>query len=601
MTSPGVARTEPPAAEAFLGVEQSAEGKRWLLRAVDDRAALTLAQRLELPDAVARVLAGRGIGAEAAPGFLAPTLRELMPDPSRLQDMDAAAERLAAAVMQGEQLAVFGDYDVDGATSSALVRRFVEAVGGRCRTYIPDRLREGYGPNAPALLELARDGVSLVVTVDCGTAAHEPLTAARDAGLDVVVIDHHTAEAGLPPAVAVVNPNRIDDDSGEGHLAAVGVAFLLIVAVNRELRRAGWYASRPEPDLTQWLDLVALGTVCDVVPLTGLNRALVAQGLKVIQRRANPGLRALADVAGINEMPAAYHLGFVLGPRVNAGGRVGAADLGSRLLTTSDATEADAIARQLNGFNRDRQDIEAAVLNDALAALESDLPGAAVFAVGAGWHPGVIGIVASRLKDRYNRPACVIAVDPDTGLGTGSGRSVPGVDLGAAVIAARQSGLLERGGGHRMAAGFTVAEGKLAAFRAFLDERVRTRVAEAGIVPSLHVDGVLTAGGANLDLIGALERLAPFGSGNAEPRFVIPSARVAFADVVGTDHVRCTFESPEGGRLAGICFRAVDRPLGRALLTADGRPIHVAGRLRANTWQGRTSAQLFVDDAAPLW
>jgi len=602
MTSTGAVKTDPAQpAEPFLGVNESVEGKRWLLRDTDERSALALAQRLELPEAVARVMAARGVGLDEAAAFLEPTLRELLPDPSRLTDMDRAAERLTAAVMQGEGIAVFGDYDVDGATSAALLTRFIEAVGGKCTIYIPDRLREGYGPNAPALLELARGGASVVVTVDCGTAAHEPLAHARDAGLDVLVVDHHTAEADLPAAAALVNPNRLDDTSGQGHLAAVGVAFLLVVAVNRELRGAGWYGERPEPDLTRWLDLVALGTVCDVVPLTDLNRALVTQGLKVVQRRRNPGLRALADVAGIDEAPAAYHLGFIFGPRVNAGGRVGAAEMGARLLSTEDPDEAEALARRLNEFNRERQDIEARVLEDALQALEDTPPGAAAVAVGEAWHPGVIGIVASRLKERYNRPACVISMDPDTGLGTGSGRSVSGVDLGANIIAARQAGLLERGGGHRMAAGFTVAADKLADFQAFLEERVRARVAEAGIVPSLYLDGAVTTAGASLELIEALQRLGPFGSGNSEPRFAVASARVAFADVVGKNHVRCSFESPEGGRLAGICFRATDRPIGQLLLKAEGRPVHVAGRLRANTWQGRTSAQLLVDDAVAVW
>lgn len=602
MTLPGVEKTDTiDETAAYMNVDQSVEGQRWLLRNADERTALTLSQRLDVPDAVGRVMAARGIGLEEGASFLAPTLRELLPDPSHLKDMDIGAERLAAAIMQNEGLAVFGDYDVDGATSSALFKRFVDSVGGRCRIYIPDRLREGYGPNAPALLELAQGGASVVVTVDCGTAAHEPLTVARDAGLDVIVVDHHTAEAQLPPAVAVINPNRLDDDSVHGQMAAVGVAFLLIVAVNRTLRGAGWYKDRPEPDLTQFLDLVALGTVCDVVPLTGVNRALVTQGLKVIGRRHNAGLRALADISGVSEMPEAYHLGFIFGPRVNAGGRVGAADLGAQLLTTDDPAEANKLAQRLDGFNSERREIEAQVLAEALDSLQDNPPGAVVFALGEGWHPGVIGIVASRLKERYNRPACVIALNKETGLGTGSGRSVTGVDLGAGIIAARQAGLLERGGGHRMAAGFTVANDQLPAFRAFMDERVAERVAEAGIVPTLRLDGAVTAMGANLDLIEALECLGPFGSGNPEPRFVIPAARVVFADVVGKDHVRCTFESPEGGKLKGICFRCVDRPIGKALLTAEGRPMHVAGRLRGNTWQGRTSPQLFVDDAAPLW
>ena len=603
MISPGAtAQAEAAGSDApFLGVEDSVEGKIWLLRDSDDRMSLALSQRLGLPEAVGRVLASRGVDLEGAQAFLEPTLREMLPDPSRLKDMDIAAERLATAIMQDEQMAVFGDYDVDGATSSALFRRFVNAVGGRCRIYIPDRIREGYGPNGPAMLELARAGASVVVTVDCGTAAHDALTEARDAGLDVIVVDHHTAEAQLPPAVAVVNPNRLDDDSDQGQLAAVGVTFLLVIAVNRELRKAGWYDKRPEPPLTGWLDLVALGTVCDVVPLSGVNRALVTQGLKVMARRENIGLRALADTAGISEAPSTYHLGFVLGPRVNAGGRVGEAELGARLLTTDDPAEAEDIARRLDGFNRERQAIEGGVQDEALEKLQQDPPGAVVFVAGEGWHPGVIGIVASRLKERFNRPACVVAIDVEAGLGKGSGRSVSGVDLGSAIIAARQSGLLENGGGHRMAAGFTVDLDQMAALRAFLDDRIAARITEAGIKPTLYLDGALTTKGAGLDLIEALAQLGPFGSGNPEPRFVIPTARVTYADVVGADHVRCTLESPEGGRLAGICFRCVDRPLGQLLLKADGRPVHVAGKLRENSWNGRVSAQILIDDAAAVW
>lgn len=592
-----------PAEVAFLGVENSLEGKLWLERRIDGRAAMALAQRLEVPELVARVMAGRDISLDAAPAYLNPTLRELMPNPSKLIDMDRAAERIAAAIVQGEAVGIFGDYDVDGATSSALLARFIRAVGGRALIYIPDRQKEGYGPNAPALAKLAADGASVVLTVDCGTAAHGPLGEARARGLDVIVVDHHTAEAQLPPAFAVVNPNRLDDESGQGHLAAVGVAYLLVVAVNRELRQNGWYASRTEPDLIQWLDLVALGTVADVVPLSGLNRALVTQGLKVMARRANAGLVALADVAGIDEAPSAYHLGFVLGPRVNAGGRVGTPDLGSRLLASDDSGEAKDIAHRLNALNRERQDIEAAVLDDALDRIAADAqgPGALVFTAGEGWHPGVVGIVASRLKERYNRPACVLALDPDSGLATGSGRSVSGVDLGAMVIAAGQAGIIEKGGGHAMAAGFTVAKDRLEDFRAFLDERIDARVREAGIRPTLRLDGAMTTLGADIEVAERLAELGPFGSGNPEPRFVLAHARVTYADRVGDTHVRCTMESPEGGRLAGICFRCTDRPLGQALLAAGGKPMHIAGRLRINTWQGRSSAQLLIDDAQPLW
>jgi single-stranded-DNA-specific exonuclease len=595
-----------PAEAAFLGVENSLEGKLWLERAVDGRAAMALAQRLGVPEMVARVLAGRDISLDAAPAFLNPTLRDLMPNPSKFTDMDRAAERIAAAIVQGEAVGIFGDYDVDGATSSALLVRFIRAVGGRTLVYIPDRLKEGYGPNAPALAKLANDGASIVLTVDCGTAAHTPLAEARAHGLDVIVVDHHTAEARLPPAFAVVNPNRLDDDSGQGHLAAVGVAYMLVVAINRELRAGGWYAKRPEPDLMQWLDLVALGTVADVVPLAGLNRALVTQGTKIMARRANAGIAALSDVAGVDEAPSAYHLGFVFGPRVNAGGRVGTPGLGAKLLATDDASEAMTIAHKLNQLNRERQEIEAAVLDDALDRIAADSggPGALVFTTGEGWHPGVVGIVASRLKDRYNRPACVLALDPDTGLASGSGRSVSGVDLGAMVIAAGQAGIIEKGGGHAMAAGFTVAAGRLAEFRAFLDERIDARVREAGIRPTLKLDGALTTAGAYLDLAESLAELGPFGSGNPEPRFALAHARVTYADRVGENHVRCTLESPEGGpksKLSGICFRSTDRPLGQALLAAGGKSMHVAGRLRVNSWQGRSSAQLLIEDAQPLW
>ncbi len=382
--------------DCFLGVENSLTGKRWIGRGADDRQSLALAQRLGLPEIVGRVLAARGVGLDEAESFLNPTLRRLLPDPSRLAGMDTAAERLSQAIMQGETIGIFGDYDVDGATSSALLRRFIAAAGGRSLVHIPDRIKEGYGPNTPALLKLRDDGASVIVTVDCGTSAFEPLGAASDAGLDVIVVDHHEAEAALPPATAVINPNRLDDDSGQGQLAAVGVTFLLVVAVNRALRGAGWYASRAEPDLTGWLDLVALGTVCDVVPLTGVNRALVSQGLKVMAKRNNPGLKALADVAGLKEAPAAYHAGFLLGPRINAGGRIGAADLGSRLLATDDAGEAMEIAHRLDELNRERRGIERSVLEAAITGVEKagDDLGPLIVAAGEGWHPGVIGIVA---------------------------------------------------------------------------------------------------------------------------------------------------------------------------------------------------------------
>ncbi len=613
----GTAAVSPSAGnpDCFLGVARSLTGRRWLARLTDERAAMALAQRLQVPEIVGRVLSARGVGVDEADTFLNPVLKSLLPDPGELRGMEEGTGRLARAVTEGERIAVFGDYDVDGATSAALLARFFAAVGARCETYIPDRLREGYGPNEAALLGLKENGVSVVVTVDCGTGAHGPLEAAAAAGLDVIVVDHHEAEAVLPRAVAVINPNRLDETSPHRQLAAVGVAFLLVVGLNRVLRRAGWYgtrpacgpnrpsAGRPEPDLMQWLDLVALGTVCDVVPLTGVNRALVAQGLKVMARRGNPGLRALADVAGITEAPGTYHAGFILGPRINAGGRVGKSDLGVRLLTTEDAAEAGAIARHLDGLNRERREIEAAVFDHALAVAEEAEGGAAgtplIFAAGEGWHPGVIGIVASRLKERFNRPACVVSLDG--GSGSGSGRSVAGVDLGAAVIAARQAGLLVKGGGHAMAAGFTVERRHIDELVRFLTARVVDAVGEQALVPSLRLDGALTVTAASMDLVSTLARVGPFGSGNPEPRFAIAAARLAYADVAGNNHVRCTLAGAEGGRLNAIAFRALDTDLGPALLHHDGAPFHVAGRLRVNTWRGHSAVEFLIDDAAPAW
>lgn len=585
----------------FLGVTRSVTGRRWLVTPTDDRLAQALCQRLGLPDLVGRILAGRGVGLDEVDSFLNPTLRDLLPDPSHLLDMDRAAARLAAAVTAGETVAVFGDYDVDGATSTALMVRFIEAVGGKARIYVPDRILEGYGPNTAALLRLKGEGVSVVVTVDCGVSAFAPLEAAAREGLDVVVVDHHKAESVLPEAVAVVNPNRLDDPSPHGHLAAVGVVFLVAVAVNRVLREAGWFApatGRPPVDPLQWLDLVALGTVCDMVPLKGVNRALVTQGLKVLARRANVGLKALADLVGLQERPEAWHLGFMMGPRVNAGGRIGQADLGARLLSTADAAEADKLAKTLDGFNGERQEIEAAVLLEAMEQVEGrgDDGSPLVFAVGDGWHPGVIGIVAGRLKERYNRPTCVVGVE--AGVAKGSGRSVAGIDLGMAVLAARQAGLIEHGGGHAMAAGFTVKAERLAAFRSFLADRLAAQIPAGGVVPTLHLDGALEAGAATYDLVEKLRRLGPFGSGNPEPRFAIANVRVVRADVVGMGHVRCILVGTSGSRLKGIAFRSADSELGQALLTCAGQAMHVAGTVRPDTWQGRTEAQFVIDDAA---
>lgn len=586
----------------FLGIERSLTGKRWEERLGDGRQALALAQQLGLPEIVGRVLAARGVLPEEAERFLNPTLRAYLPDPSTFQDMDRAAARLCRAIEAGEKVAVFGDYDVDGATSAAVLARFFATLGLALEIYIPDRLAEGYGPNAPALKRLKAQGIDLVITVDCGITAFEALDEAAAAGLEVIVVDHHAAEPRLPAAAAVVNPNRLDDRSGHGQLAAVGVAFLLVVALNRALRAAGWYGrhGRAEPDLLQWLDLVALGTVCDVVPLTGLNRALVAQGLKVMASRRNPGLVALADIARIDDRPGTYHAGFLLGPRVNAGGRVGEAPLGARLLCCDDAAEAVAIAARLDGYNSERREIELQVLDQAIRQVEEAGAGAGlVVAASEGWHAGVIGIVASRLKERFGKPALVVALDGT--IGKGSARSVPGVDLGAAVIAARQAGLLLNGGGHAMAAGLTVAAGRLAELTAFLDARLARRLAEIDYRPSLGIDGALKARGATLELLAQLERCGPFGVGNTQPRFALPAVRVAKASVVGDNHVRCFLGDGAGGSsIKAIAFRALESDLGPALLQTAGLPLHVAGRLQVDRWNGQEGVQFIVEDAAPV-
>jgi single-stranded-DNA-specific exonuclease len=585
---------------AFLGVEQSLTGRAWRLAPHEDRIAAAISQRLDLPELAGRVLAARGISIADADSHLDPKLRTLLPDPLHLLDMKKGADRLAKAVMDGETIGIWGDYDVDGATASALLLRFLTAAGGLTELYIPDRMKEGYGPNAPALLRLREGGVGLVVTVDCGILSFEPLAAARAAGLDVIVVDHHQAAPALPEAFAVINPNRLDERSPHTHMAAVGLAFLLVIATNRVLQDRGWYgADRKMPNPIDWLDIVALGTVCDMVSLTGINRALVAQGLKVAALRKNPGLVALSDVAGIAERPSTYHLAFLLGPRVNAGGRVGLSELGARLLATDDPAEARSLAQKLDEHNKTRQQLEAAVLMEAIEQVESHPSDHAglVMAHGENWHPGVVGIIAGRLKERYHLPACAVAVMG--GEGRGSGRSVPGFDLGAAVIAAKQAGLLIKGGGHAMAAGFTVAESKIADLHAFLSERLLAGQESGPAVPSLVLDGALDVGGATIDLVEIIAKLGPFGSGNPEPRFALMGARVMGARVVGSGHVSCQLGGAGSQRLKAIAFRAADSELGQALLANDGTPMHLAGTLRLDVWQGITKVQLTIEDAAP--
>lgn len=589
-------------ADGFLGVARSVTGRRWSGRLADERLAHGLAQRAGLSDLVARVVAARGIGLEEVDDFLEPTLRATLPDPSRLRDMDRAVERMVRAVEGGERIGVLADYDVDGATSAALLVRFFATLGRTLDVYVPDRLREGYGPNAGALAALRKGGVSLVLTVDCGTTAHGPLAEAATLGLDVIVLDHHVSEPALPPAAAVVNPNRLDEDNDCRQLAAVGVTFLFVIALNRRLREAGWYGQgHAPPELLEWLDLVALGTICDVVPLTGVNRALTAQGLKVMARRGNPGLAALADVAGIGERPTAYHAGFLIGPRVNAGGRVGDSGLGVRLLTTGSAEEAAELAGRLDACNRERREVETAVLEDARARAERTLAGVdpaeapLLLVAGEGWHPGVIGIVASRIKDACNLPVCVVALDG--GLGKGSGRSVRGVALGPAVIAARQAGLLIDGGGHKMAAGFTVAADRVTALAKFLNQHIARQLDHRAPVVALGIDGALAPAGATAEAVAALESLGPFGAGNPRPRFALPGIRIHRADIVGSDHVRCILGNGGPARLKGIAFRSAQGALGRTLLARAG-PLHIAGHLRADAWRGPDAVELVIEDAA---
>jgi len=596
--------TRPDAASrAFLGVERSLTGRRWVSRLDEGEArnAVTIAQRHVVPDIVARVLAGRGVAPDDVPTFLDPALKRLLPDPSVLTDMDKAAARIADAVIAGEPMAVFGDYDVDGATSSALFARYMRAVGRDPVIYIPDRLFEGYGPNSEALKSLASAGTRLVVCVDCGSTSRQALADGKAMGLDVVVVDHHQLGAELPPAVAVVNPNRQDDLSGLGHLAAVGVTFLTLVAVNRALRTRGWFATRPEPELLQWLDLVALGTVCDVVPLIGLNRAFVAKGLLAMSRRANRGLAALADAARLGGPAAPYHLGFLLGPRINAGGRIGDAALGARLLASDDPVECERLAAELDRLNRERQALETVMLEEAIAEAAAEIgdgEGPSVLVTASGrWHPGVVGLIASRLKDRFHRPAVAIAMQPN-GVGSGSGRSVAGVDLGHAVRRAVERGILVKGGGHAMAAGLTVEKARLGDLRAFLEEALRRAVSGSEEADGLAVDAALTAQGATVDMIEMVDRAGPFGTGNLEPVFAFPSHQLAYVEANGNGHVRATLRGSDGTTLKATAFRAADTDLGRALLANRGRQMHVAGMLSIDSWQGRRQPALRIVDVS---
>ncbi|WP_425074906.1 single-stranded-DNA-specific exonuclease RecJ [Sagittula sp. S175] len=578
---------------AYLDVEESLSGRKWVGPGIEvERQAELIAQSSGLARPLCAVLARLGVPVEECASYLEPKLRDLLPDPRSLKDMEKAAARFLAAVKGRQRIAVFADYDVDGGSSAALLIDWLRQMGQRATLYVPDRIDEGYGPNAPAMAGLAAEH-DLIVCVDCGTLSHDAIAAAK--GADVVVLDHHLGGETLPDCVAVVNPNRQDEDGALAHLCAAAVVFLMLVEAGRQLREAG----QRGPDLMGMLDLVALATVADVAPLKGVNRALVQQGLKVMGRRERIGLVALSDVARLERAPEAYHLGFVMGPRVNAGGRIGAADLGARLLSTADPAEAQALAARLEELNAERREIEAEVRAAALAQAEArGLDAPLVWAAGEGWHPGVVGIVASRLKEQTNRPAVVIGLDGAEGKG--SGRSVSGVDLGASVQRLAAEGLLIKGGGHRMAAGLTVARDKLEDAMARLSALLEKQGAGTGGAADLRVDGMLMPGAAQVELVKDLERAGPYGQGASGPRFVVPDVRIGFAKVVGSGgHLKFTCEDGLGGRLDGICFGAMDGPLGPSLQDHRGRRFHLAGKLDINTWQGRHSVQLRLEDAAP--
>src|SRR5215475_11059808 len=594
--------TESP--PAFLGVRRSLTDKLWRDR-LDARGAaraLAIVQRYQLPEMLARVLAGRDVDIDQVADFLDPTIRKLMPDPFTVTQMEVAAKRIADAAVRGEKVAIFGDYDVDGATSAALLAWHLRHCGLDPLIHIPDRLFEGYGPNTEAVRALAEKGATLLVTVDCGTTSIEPLAEAKKLGMSVVVIDHHQPGDVLPKVDALVNPNRLDDLSGLGYLAAAGLTLVTLVAVNRELRQRGfWTSEMPEPDLLGMLHHVALGTVADVAPLIGLNRALVAKGLIAMRRRDHVGHTALMDVARLSSPPEAWHLGFLLGPRINAGGRIGRADLGVRLLLESDPSEAARLAGELDRLNTERraieQSAEAQAEAEAIAALGVEDKGAVIVTAGQGWHPGIVGIVAGRLREKFGRPAFAIALEPG-GIGTGSGRSIPGVDLGRVVREAVSTGLLMKGGGHAMAAGVTLRRDKLNAFRAYLEDTLSVRVETMRRDDSLLIDGAVTAAAANNDIVTTIARAGPFGAGNPEPVIALPAHTLVYVEEVGQSHMRARLRAGDGAIISAIAFRVAGQKLGIALAQARGQCVHAAGTLCLDRWNGAERVQLRLVDLA---
>ena len=587
---------------AFLGVSRSLSGRAWRQRPADAVTTRAHMQGLGLDELLARALASRGVSADQGADFLNPTLRALFPDPSSFMDMDAAADAILNALQANANIHVFADYDVDGASSAALLVRWFRAMGHELSIYVPDRLTEGYGPSAKAFDTLKALGADLVITVDCGAAANEALAHAAHIALNVVVIDHHLMRSEPPTALAVVNPNRPGCTSGQGNLAAAGVVFVLLAALNREGRRRGLFAERPEPDIRQWLDLAALGAICDVTGLTGFNRALTGLGLKVMSEWRNPGLRALLAAAGAEQGPAkSNHAGFILGPRINAGGRIGRSDLGARLLSTDDPAEAESLAAELDALNLSRRDVERAVTDAAVRLVEATGvhadDTAVVVVAGENWHPGVVGIVAGRLRERWRKPVIVIGVDPVTGLGKGSGRSQPGMNLGRAIQAAWESGILMAGGGHAMAAGLTMDSARVAELTAFLNERLASERVEAVAQDVLEIDALIDPGAATRDLFESFEQLAPFGPANPEPSFALTGVQAREPVAMNGGHVRCRLVGADGASVKAIAWRCADLPSGQALLSGQGG-LNIVGRLKADDWNGRRGVQFEIEDVA---
>lgn len=577
----------------------SALGKKWYEKTADNRTSLALSQLFNLSPFVGKLLVTRRLTPETAADYLNPTIKQLMPDPSHLKDLDKGVTRVIRAIELHEKIAVFGDYDVDGATASALFKRYFQDIGLDLTVYIPQRIEEGYGPNIPALTRLKEDGHTVVIMVDCGTTAFEAVDHAKAIGLEVIIIDHHMSTPLLPDVAALINPNRIDETSPLTTLCAAGLSFVFLVALHRALRLTEWFKNNTkEPDLRQYLDLVALGTVCDVMPLTQLNRAFVTQGLKILQRRSNLGLKALADIAGLEESPSAYHLGFILGPRINAGGRVGKANFGSRLLSSRDPIETQHLARELDQLNKERQEIELAVLEQATdQILQKRLDQNPLILVGEkGWHIGVIGIVAGRLKERFQKPVCVVGFE--AAIGKGSGRSVSGVNLGSAMHLACQKGLLVHGGGHAMAAGFTVMRDQFAAFKEFLCTHLAADV--ANIEPRLDLDAVLSPAAATVDFLNELSLLEPYGNGNPTPRFALHKVRLTGVERVGANHLRAFAYGEDGTRLKVMAFRSFETELGEQMRRLQGRLLALAGTLKLDKWNGRQEVTFILEDLMEL-